>query len=370
MMKKLIFAVLCMALISPCVSCQNTGKKSGLKVEGDDSIQETISTTDSLSILVAGDLMQHMPQINAAYNSSTGKYDYTACFELVKPIVSAADLAIANFEVTMGGKPYKGYPCFSAPDEYLDGIIGAGFDVLTTGNNHCLDSRQRGLERTIDMMDAKKVPHLGTYKNAQEREKQYPLLVEKNGFRIVLLNFTYATNGLRVQQPNVVNYIDTVQIAADIQKAKGMNPDLIIAIPHWGIEYSLLPNKPDKDLADWLFKQGVDHIIGGHPHVLQPMERRNAQAAIERQQQTAAQHESQYQEQMAQATSDYQKELKERLEKFLKEYNKDGRYAMILSNSAATMTVMYASNGLDITADVIAGLNKQYKPEEKAAEKK
>lgn len=99
-------------------------------------------------------------------------------------------------------------------------------------------------------------------------------------------------------------------------------------------------------------------------------EARNAQAAIERQQQTAAQHESQYQEQMAQATSDYQKELKERLEKFLKEYNKDGRYAMILSNSAATMTVMYASNGLDITADVIAGLNKQYKPEEKAAEKK
>ncbi len=99
-------------------------------------------------------------------------------------------------------------------------------------------------------------------------------------------------------------------------------------------------------------------------------EARNAQAAIERQQQTAAQHESQYQEQMAQATSDYQKELKDRLEKFLKEYNKDGRYAMILSNSAATMTVMYASNGLDITADVIAGLNKQYKPEEKAAEKK
>ena len=98
-------------------------------------------------------------------------------------------------------------------------------------------------------------------------------------------------------------------------------------------------------------------------------EARNAQAAIERQQQTAAQHESQYQEQLAQATSEYQNNLKERLESFLKEYNKDGRYAMILSNSAATMSVLYAAPGLDITADVIAGLNKQYKPEEKTAEK-
>ncbi|MBR1594215.1 MAG: OmpH family outer membrane protein [Alloprevotella sp.] len=99
-------------------------------------------------------------------------------------------------------------------------------------------------------------------------------------------------------------------------------------------------------------------------------EARNAQAALERQQQTAQQHEAQYSEQLAQATSDYQKELKERLEKFLKEYNKDGRYAMILSNSAATMSVLYAAQGLDITADVIAGLNKEYKPEEKKEEKK
>lgn len=99
-------------------------------------------------------------------------------------------------------------------------------------------------------------------------------------------------------------------------------------------------------------------------------EARNAQAALERQQQTAQQHEAQYSEQLAQATDEYQKDLKERLSKFLNEYNKDGRYAMILSNSAATMSVLYATKGLDITADVIAGLNKEYKPEEKKEEKK
>lgn len=241
-----------------------------------DSVSESQAETgtDSLSILVAGDLMQHAPQINAARRGDT--YDYKDCFAMVKPVISAADIAIANFEVTLGGPPYKGYPCFSAPDEYLRDILDAGFDILTTGNNHCLDSRKKGLERTIDKMDEAGVPHLGTYKNQAERDKKYPLLVEKNGFRIVLLNFTYATNGLRVTAPNIVNYIDTVEIASDIAKAKGMQPDLIIAIPHWGIEYSLTPAKADVQLADWLFSKGVDHIIGGHPHVLQPMERRDS----------------------------------------------------------------------------------------------
>lgn len=258
----------------PCISCANKEKSPFSGTESDRDNEK--SSSDSLSILVAGDLMQHSPQINAARES--GGYDYAPCFELVKPIISDADIAIANFEVTLGGPPYQGYPCFSAPDEYLSDILGAGFDILTTGNNHCLDTRQKGLERTIMMMDSLKVPHLGTYKDSLERAKNYPLLIEKNGFRVVLLNFTYATNGLRVTKPNIVNYIDTVEIANDIAKAKTMNPDLLIAIPHWGIEYALTPNKPDRELADWLFAQGVDHIIGGHPHVLQPMERRNATA--------------------------------------------------------------------------------------------
>ncbi len=271
-MRKLLIAILCMAMMSPCVSCENSTKKNSVS----ETEEQDTTRVDSLSILVAGDLMQHQNQITTAFNGKS--YNYDECFALVKPIISDADIAIGNLEVTLGGKPYKGYPCFSAPDEYLDAIIAAGFDVLTTGNNHCLDTRKKGLERTIDKLDSMHIPHLGTYKDMAERDKNYPLLVEKNGFRIALINFTYATNGIKVQEPNVVNYIDTVQIANDIKKAKGMNPDLVIAIPHWGIEYSLLPNKPDTDLAEWMFKQGVDHIIGGHPHVLQPMECRNSKA--------------------------------------------------------------------------------------------
>ena len=241
---------------------------------GGESLAEQDTAEYKLSMLFVGDLMQHQGQIDAARDTD-GIYRYEETFRYVRDEISSADLAIANFEVTLGGKPYQGYPRFSAPDEYLQASIDAGFDVLLTANNHCLDTRKKGLERTIDMMDSVHIPHLGTYKNQEEREKNYPFLIEKNGFRIVLLNFTYGTNGIEVEEPNVVNYMDTAEIASDILKAKAMHPDILIAIPHWGIEYVLLPNQQQKQMAAWLLEKGVDHVIGGHPHVLQPMELRN-----------------------------------------------------------------------------------------------
>ncbi|MCR4958674.1 MAG: CapA family protein, partial [Prevotella sp.] len=184
----------------------------------------------TLNLIIAGDLMQHGPQIKAAfergqnqarlnttdYKTGNGTYNYDECFASVKDEIERADVAIANFEVTLGGRPYKGYPQFSAPDEYLKACIDAGFDILLTANNHCLDSYQRGLERTIHMMDSLGVPHIGTYRNAEERKADYPFLLEQNGLRVALLNFTYGTNGLKVKEPNVVNYMDTTEIARDI----------------------------------------------------------------------------------------------------------------------------------------------------------
>lgn len=214
--------------------------------------------------------MQHQSQINAA-RTTTG-YDYSTCFEYVKEEIGKADLAIANLEVTLGGKPYKGYPAFSAPDEFLTAIHDAGFNVLVTANNHSLDRGKSGLERTIRLIDSLQIPHAGTYANSEEREKKYPLLLEKNGFRIALLNYTYGTNGISVTPPNIVNYIDTLIIAKDIEASKALQPDVIIACMHWGIEYQSLPDKEQKFLTDWLLQKGVNHIIGSHPHVVQPIE--------------------------------------------------------------------------------------------------
>lgn len=224
-----------------------------------------------LSILIAGDFMQHGPQITAALQPDSS-YNYDECFARVKPVIEDADVAIGNFEVTLGGKPYAGYPRFSAPDEYLQAIIDAGIDIVLTANNHCLDTGKDGLERTIMMMDSVGVPHIGTYVDEFERDENYPYILEQNGIRVAILNFTYGTNGLAVEEPNIVNMMDTAIIAVDLVTAKEVNPDVIIAIPHWGIEYQTLPSKEQRRMAEWLIENGVNHVIGGHPHVAQPME--------------------------------------------------------------------------------------------------
>ena len=230
----------------------------------------TLFAQERITLLFVGDLMQHDAQIKSA--KTTSGYDYTDCFKHVKEEITQADIAVANLEVTLGGKPYRGYPSFSAPDEFLHAVKDAGFDVLLTGNNHCLDRGSRGLERTILMLDSLDFASAGTYINEAQRRERYPLLVEKNGFRIVFLNYTYGTNGLEPVPPRIVNYIDKKKMKEDIAVARRMRPDAIIACMHWGIEYRLLPQKAEKDLVDWLLAQGVDHVIGSHPHVLQPIE--------------------------------------------------------------------------------------------------
>ena len=228
---------------------------------------------ERLTLLFAGDLMQHQAQIESARRPD-GSFDYRPCFAPVRSLIEEADIAIGNLEVTLAGRPYSGYPCFSAPDEFAAALREAGFDVLLTANNHCLDRSRRGLERTIRVLDSLHIAHLGTYQNRSSRSASYPLLIEKKGFRIVLLNATYGTNGFEVIPPNVVNYLHREELQADIRKAHAWHPDAIIACVHWGEEYRRHPSKEQRAWAEWLLQQGVTHIIGSHPHVVQPMELR------------------------------------------------------------------------------------------------
>ena len=250
------------------LSCTANSQTNGS--EGDSLVVEE-PQTQHISLLFAGDLMQHGPQIKAAQQAD-GTYDYTECFRYMKQEISEADVAIVNFETTLADKPYTGYPTFCAPDEFLRDCQKAGFDIMLTANNHSCDKGKKGIERTIMMMDSLHIPHLGSYVNEAARKEQYPFLLEKNGFRIVLLNYTYGTNGIPVPKPNIINTIDTLQIRKDILAAKAMNPDAIIAFMHWGVEYTLKPVATQVTLADWLLRQGVTHVIGGHPHVVEPVE--------------------------------------------------------------------------------------------------
>lgn len=228
--------------------------------------------TTRLSLLFAGDVMGHDSQIASAFDANSKSFDYTSCFAAIKPYVEAADIAIANLEVTLAGRPYTGYPQFSSPDALAVTLKEAGFDALVTANNHCVDRGKQGLERTIAMLDSFNIPHTGTFVDTVSRMNDSPLVLEKNGFKIALLNYTYGTNGIAVPKGSIVNLLDTAFMRKDIQKAKELGPDVIIVFTHWGLEYQSLPGKKEKDLTEFCFRLGVHLVIGAHPHVIQPME--------------------------------------------------------------------------------------------------
>lgn len=229
---------------------------------------------EEVSLLFVGDVMQHGPQINAARNEKTDSYDYDASFQYVKPFIESHDIAVANLEVTHAGKPYSGYPQFSAPDELSKAIVQAGFDVIVTANNHSCDGGSKGVIRTLDILDQTGVKHTGTFRNQAERTKNYPLMIEEKGMRIAILNYTYGTNGLSVAAPLIINYIDSTVIAKDVKRARELHADFIICTMHWGTEYESLPSAYQKKWEKYCYELGIDMIIGSHPHVIQPVERK------------------------------------------------------------------------------------------------
>lgn len=235
----------------------------------------TASTPEAV-ILFAGDAMQHEAQLQAALNSSKNHtdYDYSECFTDIESAIKQADYAVVNLEVPLGGAPYSGYPMFGAPDSYAKSLKDAGFDMFLTANNHTLDRRDKGLRRTIRVLDNLEVDHIGTYNDKASRDSILPFIKDIKGFNVGFLNYTYGTNGIKIKENTVVDYIDTTLIARDIDAVRAKGAEIVTVALHWGIEYDLLPNKQQKELADFLTDKCVDMIIGGHPHVIQPMEMR------------------------------------------------------------------------------------------------
>lgn len=225
----------------------------------------------TVSLLFAGDAMQHQAQLDNAKKESDSFY-YDNNFELIKEEISSADIAVVNLETTLGNAPYSGYPAFCSPDEFAAALKRCGFDIFLTANNHCLDRGSMGVSRTINVLDSLNVKHLGTYKSKQERDTKYPMIVRKGDIKIGMLNYTYGTNGIVAKQGAVIDYIDTTLIKRDIAFCNIKGADIIIANIHWGEEYQLNKNIHQKRLSDWLHKNGIRVIIGSHPHVIQPIE--------------------------------------------------------------------------------------------------
>jgi poly-gamma-glutamate synthesis protein (capsule biosynthesis protein) len=234
---------------------------------------DSIGSAPKAELLFAGDAMQHQAQLDKALEIGGGKrYDYSDCFTLLAPTVTEADYAVCNLEVPLGGGPdYTGYPCFSAPDSYAEALRDCGFDLFLTANNHCLDRRDKAARRTLTALDEMGIEHIGTYHDACQRDSLVPFIRNINGFEIGFLNYTYGTNGIEPRDGVEVALIDRDRMDREISMTRDAGAEILVVTMHWGIEYVLIENGVQRSLADFLIDRGVDLIIGGHPHVVQPM---------------------------------------------------------------------------------------------------
>ena len=250
------------------------------KEENQASAEETVIPPDiTINMAVIGDIMCHGPNYQDAYDSSTKTYDFSHFFTQIKSYVSDADIAIGNLETTFAGgnKAYSGYPTFNSPPELAKAVKDMGVDVLTTSNNHSLDTGYNGLINTLDELDNIGFDHTGTFRS--QEEKDTILIKDVNGIKIAFLSYTYGTNGIPVPSGKdyCINLIDKDLIKTHLDKAKSLNPDVICVSMHWGVEYKIKQNSEQEKLADFLFENGADIILGSHPHVLEPMEKRSIQ---------------------------------------------------------------------------------------------
>ena len=248
-------------------SCKE--KKSSVQT---DLPSEFPHSPQTLTLLFCGDIMQHLPQIHSAHEPSEKDYKYRKCFKYIAPYWADADFVIANLETTLGNKDFSGYPRFCSPWQIARDLHQLGVTTIVTANNHSCDQLGKGIANTIYYLDSLKIPHTGTFTDTLSYQKEHPLYLKKNGFKIALLNYTYGTNGLPVPKGFVVPHIDTTVIRQDIQRARRDTATNIIAFMHWGYEYHSLPNKEQRTLGKWLHEQGADIVIGSHPHVVQPIE--------------------------------------------------------------------------------------------------
>lgn len=246
--------------------------------DSNNNIYEQNNENSDITFTMAaiGDVMCHNTQYKDAYNSETGEYDFSYVYDNIKSYIQDADISVANLETTFAGEErgYSNYPTFNSPDSLAYSLKDLGIDVVSTAGNHALDTGFSGLSRTIDVLDEANLAHTGTFKTKEDQEKI--LFQEVKGVKIAFINYAYGTNGIQVPSGKdfCVNLIDKDLIQKHIETAKAENADIIVACMHWGIEYKTTANSEQEELADFLFKNGVDIILGTHPHVLEQMEKR------------------------------------------------------------------------------------------------
>ncbi|WP_298064203.1 CapA family protein [uncultured Rikenella sp.] len=256
-----------LGLAAFCWSCGTPGEP---RARRDSSVLDSVVVRPELTLVFSGDVMQHLPQVAAARNED-GSFDYGSCFQYIAPFWKAADFAVVNLETTLSERgPYSGYPRFASPPALVSALKDAGVDVTVLANNHCCDRGWAGIRTTVRTVDSLGLRYAGVYTDSAL--SRIPLMLKKNRFRVALLNATYGTNGLPVPRGAVVHLIDTVRMAEEVRQARRDSATHIVLFVHWGEEYRQRPDDEQRQVAAWCRRQGIDAVIGSHPHVAQPID--------------------------------------------------------------------------------------------------
>lgn len=244
-----------------CGGVVNYGGEQAVCSEQDDYVD------GPLVLVFSGDMMQHMPQVEAArVNDST--FDYRSCFDRISKLWRSADFAIVNLETTISADGrYSGYPMFSSPEAVVEDLVEAGVSVAALANNHVMDKGAKGLNSTIQKLDRCGILHTGAYVDSVSASQV--LYLEKPPHKVALLNYTYSTNGMPVARGMVVNALDTVLIKSHLEQCRRDSATSIVVYYHFGQEYSREPSGAQIRLAEWTRGMGADLVVGSHPHVVQ-----------------------------------------------------------------------------------------------------
>lgn len=237
--------------------------------------KEDISRKDSIAtitISVVGDLMCHSVEFKYA-RTAPDSFNFNPFFKYIKPYLQKSDFLFGNLETVLAGKEkgYTGYPDFNSPSQFLAPIKNVGFNLITTANNHALDKGSKGLLRTIEELKKYDLNYEGTFSSKEDRDSIR--IYNIKGIKTSFLAYTYGTNGHSIPKGEkyLINIIDTTQIKNDILKARKDGAEIVIIYFHFGQEYVRAPSKYQKEVVEKTIQYGADIIIGGHPHVIQPV---------------------------------------------------------------------------------------------------
>lgn len=251
----------------PAIDAQ---KKSAAAKEKPETTATTSDVTTA-SVIAVGDNLYHQSLIDAGA-SEDGNWNYDKIYTHITDAIKDADIRMIDQETvfTTDHDSVSSYPSFATPTEVGDAIVKAGFNVVESANNLIDDFGEGFLTDTLNFWKTKypDVTLLGIHDSQEDADTVK--IREVNGIKIAFLDYTYGTNVGGIEGKDyMIDMIRKEKITTMIQKAK-QQADCIIFVAHWGTEDETMPNEYEKQWAAYLMEQGVNVIIGGHPHVLQP----------------------------------------------------------------------------------------------------